>query len=102
MHPPFSTYFDKTAYYRYSAISGTTTDTSLSLAITEHTVHRTVEKTPRQKLVAAMNAFTMAEWQNGSCLRNALMRMRTILTSTTALAIPRILSFSALLTFYTY
>jgi len=33
---PFSTYyFDKTAYYRYSAISGTTTDTSLSLAITE-------------------------------------------------------------------
>jgi len=37
-------HFDKTAYYRYSAISDTTTDTSLSLAITEYTLHRTVEK----------------------------------------------------------
>jgi len=39
-HPPFSTlYFHKSAYYHYSAISGTTTDTLLSLAIAEHTLH---------------------------------------------------------------
>ena len=45
-HPPFSTlYFDKSAYYRYSAISDTTTDTLLSLMITEHTLYRTLEKT---------------------------------------------------------
>jgi len=42
-HPPFSTlYFDKS---RYSAISGTTTGTSLLLTIAEHTLHQTVEKT---------------------------------------------------------
>ena len=29
----------QSAYYRYSVISGTTTDTSLSLVITEHTLH---------------------------------------------------------------
>ena len=32
-------------YCRYSAISGTTTGTSLSLTITEHPLHRTVERT---------------------------------------------------------
>ena len=31
-------YFDKSTYCRYSAISGTTTGTSLSLTIAEHTL----------------------------------------------------------------
>ena len=47
-------------YCSYSAISGTTTGTSLSLAITEHTLHlhRTAEKTfVVIKSAATMNAF---------------------------------------------
>ena len=39
-HPPFSTYyFTERADYRCSAVSGTATGTSLSLAVTAHTLH---------------------------------------------------------------
>ena len=39
-HPPFSMYyFTERADYRCSAVSGTATGTSLSLAVTAHTLH---------------------------------------------------------------
>jgi len=45
-HPPFSMcYFNKSAYCRYSAISGTTTGTLLLLTVTVHILHWTAEKT---------------------------------------------------------
>jgi len=38
-------YFIKSAYYHNSAIPGTTTGTSLSLTVTVHNLHSTVEET---------------------------------------------------------
>ena len=64
-------------YCRYSAVSGTTTDASLSLMVTVHTLHlhRTAEKTfVVIKSAATMNAFINIEKQQLHPL-NCLIRL---------------------------